>query len=174
VLANHLKLDSVIERLKEDTLEWQVNKKIDENWIPLGQPYAISEVKGCRHAQAMIKILECQCSEIERTEIPVFTKDEVMNTTDTANYMKLTQKTIRDMARDGKIPAKKIGNTWRFLKSEVHDWLKSESLDKNIVQNNSKQTKSEIEKCRSSRGIECGGLISATKEKEYERVLGLK
>ena len=38
---------------------------------------------------------------------------------DVAKYLSLTQETVRTMAREGKIPAFKIGRNWRFRQSEI-------------------------------------------------------
>lgn len=48
---------------------------------------------------------------------------EVMTTQEASQYIKVTMKTLRDLAREGKIPAQKVGREWRFLKSALDKWL---------------------------------------------------
>jgi len=47
----------------------------------------------------------------------------VMNVAEAARYIRVSQKAVRDMARDGRMPAQKVGREWRFLKAALDDWL---------------------------------------------------
>jgi excisionase family DNA binding protein len=40
-----------------------------------------------------------------------------------AEYLQLTTDTIRRGARNGKIPAARVGRRWRFLQPELDAWL---------------------------------------------------
>lgn len=40
-----------------------------------------------------------------------------------AEYIGLSKGTVYQMARDGQIPAKKLGKQWRFHKIALDDWL---------------------------------------------------
>ncbi len=51
----------------------------------------------------------------------VFT--EIMTLEETARYLKIGKSTLYKMAREGKIPAVKIANQWRFRKDDVDKWL---------------------------------------------------
>jgi excisionase family DNA binding protein len=51
----------------------------------------------------------------------------VMTSTEAADYLKMHVKTVCRLAKEGKIPAKKVGSEWRFLKSVLDRWL-TESL----------------------------------------------
>ena len=42
---------------------------------------------------------------------------------DTAQFMSLEPDTVRKMARDGRIPAFKLGRVWRFYPDKVTEWL---------------------------------------------------
>jgi len=44
-----------------------------------------------------------------------------------ADYLQLSTSTIYSMARDGVLPASRIGNQWRFDKAEIDHWLKNNS-----------------------------------------------
>lgn len=48
---------------------------------------------------------------------------EIMTLTELANYLKVAEKTVVRMARDGKIPGTKVASQWRFMRSKVDQWL---------------------------------------------------
>jgi excisionase family DNA binding protein len=50
--------------------------------------------------------------------------DKLMDVTDAATYFGLTEFTIRKMARDGDIPAAKIGRAYRFRKEDIDEFIK--------------------------------------------------
>lgn len=52
---------------------------------------------------------------------------EVMTSVEAAQYLKMHVKTICRLAKEGKIPARKVGSEWRFLRSVLDGWL-AESL----------------------------------------------
>jgi len=41
-------------------------------------------------------------------------------------------KTLQNMARNGRIPAFRIGRYWRYRASELNEWLKSQSTVKSL------------------------------------------
>jgi excisionase family DNA binding protein len=51
---------------------------------------------------------------------PLVDADEI------AELLRLHPKTVRLKARQGEIPAHRIGKFWRFRKSEIDCWLRSE------------------------------------------------
>lgn len=50
----------------------------------------------------------------------------VMTVSDVAAYLKLSEKTVRALARARQISATKIGNKWRFRKSDIDEWLQAQ------------------------------------------------
>lgn len=46
-----------------------------------------------------------------------------MTLAELANYLKVAEKTVVRMAREGKIPGTKVASQWRFMKSLVDEWL---------------------------------------------------
>ena len=61
------------------------------------------------------------------THYPQFQKtDEVMTSTEAASYLKMHVKTICRLAKEGKIPARKVGSEWRFMRSVLDKWLTRE------------------------------------------------
>lgn len=49
--------------------------------------------------------------------------DEVMTVKELARYLKINEKTIYKLLKNGNVPASKIGGTWRFKKSIIEEWL---------------------------------------------------
>lgn len=48
---------------------------------------------------------------------------EIMTLDETAKYLKIGKSALYKMAREGKIPAVKIANQWRFRKEDIDKWL---------------------------------------------------
>jgi excisionase family DNA binding protein len=55
--------------------------------------------------------------------------DVVMTSVEAAEYLKMHVKTVCRLAKEKKIPAKKVGSEWRFLKSVLDRWLTQEVLE---------------------------------------------
>ena len=53
-------------------------------------------------------------------------KAGVMTVGDVAAYLKISEKTVRALARGREISATKIGNKWRFRKSDIDEWLQAQ------------------------------------------------
>ena len=49
--------------------------------------------------------------------------DEIMTVEELAKYLKTGVATIYKLAQEGKIPATKVGNQWRFRKEKIDKWL---------------------------------------------------
>lgn len=52
--------------------------------------------------------------------------DQIMTVKEVALYLKVNDRTIYRMAISGKIPAFKVGASWRFKSIEIMDWIESE------------------------------------------------
>ncbi len=48
---------------------------------------------------------------------------QVMTSVEAADYLKMHVKTVCRLAKEGKIPAKKVGSEWRFLRQVLDNWL---------------------------------------------------
>jgi len=59
---------------------------------------------------------------------------QIMTTNEIAEYLKLHPITIIKYAREGKIPATRIGKVWRFDKELIDQWIA-------LAQNNSETDK---------------------------------
>lgn len=49
--------------------------------------------------------------------------DDVLDVEGAAKFLMVTMYTLRALARDGKIPARKVGREWRFNRRALLDWL---------------------------------------------------
>ena len=52
--------------------------------------------------------------------------DQIMTVKEVADYLKVNDRTIYRMASAGKIPAFKVGASWRFKSCEINEWIESE------------------------------------------------
>lgn len=48
---------------------------------------------------------------------------QVMTSVEAAAYLKMHVKTVCRLAKEGRIPARKVGSEWRFLRSVLDAWL---------------------------------------------------
>lgn len=49
--------------------------------------------------------------------------DEILTLQEISAYLKLSDKTVLKMVKNGEIPCTKIANQWRFSKSIIDDWI---------------------------------------------------
>ena len=52
--------------------------------------------------------------------------NEVLTLGEAASFVRVSQKTLGEMARAGRIPCQRVGREWRFLRSAVEEWLANE------------------------------------------------
>jgi excisionase family DNA binding protein len=58
----------------------------------------------------------------------VFTGDgEILTIMDVARFLRVPKSTVYKLARVGELPASKIGKHWRFLRRDIHEWMRSRS-----------------------------------------------
>lgn len=48
---------------------------------------------------------------------------DIMTLKELADYLKVAEKTIYRLANDDKIPAFKVGGSWRFKKQDIDLWI---------------------------------------------------
>ena len=51
----------------------------------------------------------------------------IMTIKEVADYLKVTERTIYRLAAAKQVPAFKVGGSWRFSRSEIDLWIKSQS-----------------------------------------------
>jgi len=54
---------------------------------------------------------------------------EILTIKQVAEYLKVTDRTIYRLAAAKKIPAFKVGGTWRFLRQEIDQWIKRQTAE---------------------------------------------
>lgn len=52
-------------------------------------------------------------------------EDEILTLDEVAAYLKAGKRTVYRLAADRKIPAFKLGGTWRFRKADLDQWIAS-------------------------------------------------
>ena len=55
------------------------------------------------------------------------TEGEILTIKEVAEYLKVTERTIYRLAGAKKIPAFKVGGTWRFSRADIDEWIKRQS-----------------------------------------------
>ena len=53
---------------------------------------------------------------------------EIFTLDDVAAYLKVGKRTVYRLAAAKKIPAFKVGGTWRFSRAEIDIWIKQQSM----------------------------------------------
>lgn len=57
------------------------------------------------------------------------TDGEILTIKQVADYLKVTERTIYRLAAAKKMPAFKVGGTWRFSRTDIECWIKQQSID---------------------------------------------
>lgn len=55
-------------------------------------------------------------------------KSDILTITEVAEYLKVAERTLYRLAAAKKIPAFKVGGTWRFSRAEIDSWIKQQSM----------------------------------------------
>lgn len=58
--------------------------------------------------------------------------DEVMTISDVAQYLRISEAKVYELARNGTIPALRIGKSWRFQKDLLKQWVRK-SAEANVT-----------------------------------------
>lgn len=53
---------------------------------------------------------------------------EIFTLDDVAAYLKVGKRTVYRLAAAKKIPAFKVGGTWRFSRADIDTWIKQQSM----------------------------------------------
>ena len=64
-----------------------------------------------------------QTPQMDSSSDPV----SIMTIKEVSDYLKVTERTIYRLAAGKQIPAFKVGGSWRFSRSEIDQWIKSQS-----------------------------------------------
>lgn len=66
---------------------------------------------------------------------------EILTVRQVADYLKVTERTIYRLAAARKVPAFKVGGTWRFSLADIDSWIKLQSEDVTKEQNQDREKK---------------------------------
>lgn len=61
--------------------------------------------------------------------------DEILTIDEVAAYLKAGKRTVYRLAASGKLPAFKLGGTWRFRRSNLDQWIASR-ISKGVMDDN--------------------------------------
>lgn len=56
--------------------------------------------------------------------------EQIMTAKDVASYLKLNERTVYRMATSAKIPAFKVGTSWRFKREDIEKWIEEQKNDR--------------------------------------------
>lgn len=51
----------------------------------------------------------------------------ILTIREVADYLKVTERTLYRLVQDGKLPAFKVGNSWRFRREDLERWISEQS-----------------------------------------------
>ena len=51
-------------------------------------------------------------------------ESEIMTVMEVARFLRVPKSTVYKLARLGQLPASKIGKHWRFLRRDIHEWMR--------------------------------------------------
>jgi excisionase family DNA binding protein len=69
------------------------------------------------------------CSGLAITMSKSTSEGEILTIKQVADYLKVTERTIYRLAAAKKIPAFKVGGTWRFSRADIDRWIKQQSME---------------------------------------------
>jgi excisionase family DNA binding protein len=55
--------------------------------------------------------------------------DEIFTLDEVAAYLKVGKRTVYRLAAAKKLPAFKVGGTWRFSRADIDTWIKQQSME---------------------------------------------
>ena len=55
---------------------------------------------------------------------------DILNLDETADYLRVSNQTVYNMIKDGRIKVYKVGREWKFLRADIMAYLESASSDR--------------------------------------------
>jgi excisionase family DNA binding protein len=55
-------------------------------------------------------------------------EEQILTIKQVADYLRVTERTIYRLAAAKKIPAFKVGGTWRFSRSDIENWIRQQTV----------------------------------------------
>lgn len=87
------------------------------------------------------------------------------------SFLGAHKETVRHLAARGEVAAVKVGRSWRFIEQDLVTYIRSKYSRSDASQGVTARRNNQR---HSSKEVRFGGSISATKEIEYEKLLGLQ
>ena len=53
-------------------------------------------------------------------------REDILTIKDVAEYLKVTERTLYRLAQEGRIPAFKVGASWRFKRADIDTWIENQ------------------------------------------------
>jgi excisionase family DNA binding protein len=53
--------------------------------------------------------------------------EEILTIREVADYLKVTERTLYRLVQEGRPPAFKVGNSWRFRRDDLERWISEQS-----------------------------------------------
>ncbi len=53
--------------------------------------------------------------------------EDILTIREVADYLKVTERTLYRLVQEGKLPAFKVGNSWRFRREDLERWISDQS-----------------------------------------------
>jgi hypothetical protein len=102
---------------------------------------------------------------------------DTLNLNEAAEYLKMNAEVLRRQAKAGKVPGRKTGKSWVFIKQHLADWVSGRypepGRELRVIDGNKQME--DIQKCRSTNAVKRGGYNSPHRTAdEYNSLLGLK
>ena len=60
--------------------------------------------------------------------------NDIMTIKEVSEYLKLNEKTAYRLTLDGKLPAFKVGGSWRFRKSQIDKWIAEQEAKEHVYE----------------------------------------
>ncbi len=57
-------------------------------------------------------------------------REDILTIKEVAEYLKVTERTLYRLAQEGKIPAFKVGASWRFKRADIDAWIEAQKPGK--------------------------------------------
>jgi excisionase family DNA binding protein len=101
-------------RVREQGIFFYAIKPLDMKEIKLALKNALSRTIVSRGDIPFIK----------KEEIQTDFEDEILDLADASKILKLSKPTVSKLAKNGEIPASRIGNKWYFIRNQLLEWLR--------------------------------------------------
>lgn len=60
--------------------------------------------------------------------MPSARKDELLTVAETCRYLKIAPRTLYRYIQERQMPAFKLGKEWRFVRSDVEEWIRGRAV----------------------------------------------